>query len=140
METRFLSFFVVKLKQIHIDKGITAGYSTNIPQCSHRSVISTALSLPFFFTKFIFQIHCCSASFHRQGSFCFHPSLLGLSVQDKKWRMKGRKKGERVSINCSTIGNWMTCSMTVDCVESLECAIISDFGSSSPLNCYFERP
>ena len=33
METGFLSFFVVKLKQIHIDKGITAGYSTNIPQC-----------------------------------------------------------------------------------------------------------
>ena len=33
METSFLSFFVVKLKQIHIDKGITAGYSTNIPQC-----------------------------------------------------------------------------------------------------------
>ena len=33
METNFLSFFVVKLKQIHIDKGITAGYSTNIPQC-----------------------------------------------------------------------------------------------------------
>ena len=27
METGFLSFFVVKLKQIHIDKGITAGYS-----------------------------------------------------------------------------------------------------------------
>ena len=33
METGFLSFFVVKLKQIHIDKGITAGYSTNILQC-----------------------------------------------------------------------------------------------------------
>ena len=33
METCFLSFFVVKLKQIHIDKGITAGYSTNILQC-----------------------------------------------------------------------------------------------------------
>ena len=33
METSFLSFFVVKLKQIHIDKGITAGYSTNILQC-----------------------------------------------------------------------------------------------------------
>ena len=34
METGFLSFFVVKLKQIHVDKGITAGYSTNILQCS----------------------------------------------------------------------------------------------------------
>ena len=33
METSFLSFFVVKLKQIHIDRGITAGYSTNILQC-----------------------------------------------------------------------------------------------------------
>ena len=33
METGFLSFFVLKLKQIHIDKGITAGYRTNIPQC-----------------------------------------------------------------------------------------------------------
>ena len=33
METGFLSFFVVKLKQIHIDKGITTGYSTNILQC-----------------------------------------------------------------------------------------------------------
>ena len=33
METGFLSFFVVNLKQIHIDKGITTGYSTNILQC-----------------------------------------------------------------------------------------------------------
>ena len=34
METSFLSFILVKLKQIHIDKGITADYSTNIPQCA----------------------------------------------------------------------------------------------------------
>ena len=33
METSFMSFFLVKLEQIHIDKCITAGYSTNILQC-----------------------------------------------------------------------------------------------------------
>ena len=40
METGFLSFFVVKLKQIHIDKGITAGYRTNIPQCMLKQILS----------------------------------------------------------------------------------------------------
>ena len=39
METGFLSFFVVKLKQIHIDKGITTGYSTNILQCAEYIII-----------------------------------------------------------------------------------------------------
>ena len=33
METSFLSIILVKLKQIHIDKGIADDYSTNIPQC-----------------------------------------------------------------------------------------------------------
>ena len=47
METGSLSFFVVKLKQIHIDKGITAGYSTNILQCNADvSVADYAPSLP----------------------------------------------------------------------------------------------
>ena len=32
METSFLSFILVKLKQIQIDKGIAADYSTNILQ------------------------------------------------------------------------------------------------------------
>ena len=41
METSFLSFFVVKLKQIHIDKGITAGYSTNILQCYGNACASS---------------------------------------------------------------------------------------------------
>ena len=45
METSFLSFFVVKLKQIHIDKGITAGYSTNIPQCLRVSDSSPYMNL-----------------------------------------------------------------------------------------------
>ena len=46
METGFLSFFVVKLKQIHIDKGITAGYSTNILQCGGPSAPAYAASHP----------------------------------------------------------------------------------------------
>ena len=37
METNFLSFFLFKL---HIDKGITAGYSTNIPQCKRNTALN----------------------------------------------------------------------------------------------------
>ena len=33
MKTSFLSLFLVKLKQIHIDKSITTSYSTDILQC-----------------------------------------------------------------------------------------------------------
>ena len=37
---QFFVHFLFKLKQIHIDKGMTAGYSTNIPLCLTLSDIN----------------------------------------------------------------------------------------------------
>ena len=78
METSFLSFFVVKLKQIHIDKGITAGYSTNILQCEDQGPCPGPLAL-------IPQGHCHRCP-HKQGNTLV---TYGNKKQEKNCGWKG---------------------------------------------------
>ena len=47
MKPVFLSFLLAKLKQIHIDKSKTTGYSTDIPHTPGSSEFNQGLNVKF---------------------------------------------------------------------------------------------
>ena len=73
----FCLFFIDKLKQIHINKGITTSYTTYVPQCGQVCFLSKSKAQTWVWNEIHMQRQCYGTNF----SFCARHLISSGSLQ-----------------------------------------------------------